>query len=65
MPPDPDAGALARILGLIGGGETRVVVELDGLRDRGDPVPDLEPSPAGAPAGGLKHEKFYRRVAKG
>ncbi len=30
MPPDPDAGALARILGLIGGGETRVVVELDG-----------------------------------
>jgi TP901 family phage tail tape measure protein len=30
MPPDPDAGALTRILGLIGGGETRVVVELDG-----------------------------------
>ena len=30
MPPDPDAGALAWILGLIGGGETRVVVELDG-----------------------------------
>ena len=30
MPPEPDAGALARILGLIGGGETRVVVELDG-----------------------------------
>ncbi|MFA7122023.1 MAG: phage tail tape measure protein [Bacilli bacterium] len=30
MPPEPDAGALTRILGLIGGGETRVVVELDG-----------------------------------
>ena len=30
MPPEPDAGVLTRILGLIGGGETRVVVELDG-----------------------------------
>jgi len=42
--PGPDAGALARILGLIGGGETRVGGRTRRLRDRGDPVPDLEPS---------------------
>jgi len=44
MPPDPDAGALARILGLIGGGRDPRSGRTRRLRDRGDPVPDLEPS---------------------